>query len=69
MLLIEEDQMSWIKSIKLVKLNEGVLLNEESPVVNVVNWGRSNELNQINQTSQTQWSCFSEWTPSCSECC
>ena len=57
MWLIEEDQMSWTKSIKLVKLKEVVSENEYSPVVNVVNWGRSNELNQIYQTSQTQWSC------------
>ena len=53
MWLIEEDQMNWIKSIKPVKCNELVSENEEDPVVNVVNWGRSNEMNQINQTSQT----------------
>ena len=69
MLSVEEDRMSWIKSIKPVKFNEVVSSNENSPVVNVVNWGRSSELNQINQTRQTQWSCFREWTPSCSECC
>ena len=69
MLLTEEDRMSWIKSIKLVKLNDLVYLNEPSPVVNVVNWGRSNELNQMNQTSQTQWSCLQEWFIICSEWC
>ena len=53
MMLIEEDQMNWIKSIKLVKFNEVVSSNDLFPVVNVVNWGRSNEYNQINQTSQT----------------
>ena len=68
MWLIEEDQMSWIKSIKPVKFSEVVDQNESSPVVNVVNWGRSNELNQINQTSQIQWSCVKEWISSCSEC-
>ena len=57
-----------IKSIKPVKLNEVVSLNEFFPVVNVVNWGRSNEFNQINQTSQTQWSCFFEWIISCIKC-
>ena len=61
--------MSWIKSIKLVKLNEVVSQNESFPVVNDVNWGRSNELNQINQTGQIQWGCFMEWTHSCGECC
>ena len=68
MWLIEEDQMSWIKSIKLVKFNSVVSENDLNPVVNVVNWGRSNELNQIKQTSQTQWSCIIEWTISCSKC-
>ena len=45
--VIEEDQVSWIKSIKPVKVNEVVLSNDQSLVVNVVNWGRSNELNII----------------------
>ena len=57
MLLIEEDQMNWIKSIKPDKLNSVVFKNEASSTVNVVNWGRSTDLNQINQTSQTHWSC------------
>ena len=43
--------MSLIKSIKLVKFNEVISKNELSPVSNVVNLGRSNELSQINQTS------------------
>ena len=60
MLSIEEDQMSWIKSIKPVKLNVVVSWNDLYPVMNVVNWGRSNELNQINHTGQTQWSCVFE---------
>ena len=47
--------MNWIKSIKLVKLNDFVSPNEPIPVVNVVNWGRSNELKQINQTSDYHW--------------
>ena len=69
MLSIEEDPMSWIKSIKPVKLNEVVLENDSSPVVNVVNWGRSNELNQINHTSQIQWSYGTEWYSSSLKCC
>ena len=69
MLLTQGDQMSWINSIKPVKLNSVVSENEPVPVVNVVNRGRSNELNQINQTGQIQWSCFREWILSCSECC
>ena len=42
--------MNSIKSIKLVKINEVVLKNELSPVLIVVNWGRSNEFNQTSQT-------------------
>ena len=44
------------------------LCNDADPVVNVVNWGRSNEMNQINQTSQTQGVCFMEWFLSCLKC-
>ena len=69
MLLIEEDQMKWIKSIISVKFNEVVYWNDWYPVMNVVNWGRSNEINQINQTGQNQWSCVVEWMISCNECC
>ena len=54
MLLIEEDPMRSIKSIKPVKLNDVVQKNDSSPAVNVFNRGRSNKLNQISQTSQTQ---------------
>ena len=60
--------MSWIKSIKLVKLNEVVLLNECSPTSSVVKCGRSNEFNQSNQTNQIQGSYYSERISSCSEC-
>ena len=42
MMLIEEDQISRIKSIIPDKLNKVVLKNELSPVVNVVKYGRSN---------------------------
>ena len=45
MWLIEEDWMRSIQSIKLVKFNDGILKNEYSSVVNVVNWGRLNEMN------------------------
>ena len=38
----------------LERVIEVVLENEFSPVLNVINFGRSNELNQIYQTSQTQ---------------
>ena len=68
MKLIEEDQMRWIKLIKPIKLNEVVSENELYPVVNVVNWGRSNEIKQIKQTSQTQRSCIKEWFSSCLKC-
>ena len=38
----------------LERVMERVSENESYPVVNVVNFGRSNEMNQINQTSQFQ---------------
>ena len=39
---------------ELERVIEVVSENELSPVVNVVNRGRSDEMNQINQTRQTQ---------------
>ena len=60
--------MKWSKSIKLVKRNEVVSQNDQSPVSIVDNWGRSNEINIINETSQIQWRCIMEWTISCLEC-
>ena len=53
----------------LVIDKELTLCKDQSPVVNDVNWGRSNELNPINQTGQIQWSCVIEWIISCSEYC
>ena len=38
----------------LERVMERVRWNESSPAVNVVNFGRSDEMNQINQTSQIQ---------------
>ena len=43
---------------ELERVMEVVSANDHSPVVNVVNRGRSNELKPINQTGQTQFSCF-----------
>ena len=43
--------MKWRRSIKLIKFNEVVSLNEYSAAVKVVNFGRSNELNHIFNTS------------------
>ena len=68
-LLIEEDRISWIKSIKPAKLNEDSLQNDSLPAVNVVNCGRSKESDQMSQTSQSQWGYSIEWSLSWSECC
>ena len=60
--------MNWIKRIIQVKFNEFVLKKDQSPVANVVNWGRSDRLNQFNQTCHIQWSCFIEWILSGNKC-
>ena len=39
--------MRWIKSVELVKFNSVVSENDSFSVVNVVNWGRSNDSNRM----------------------
>ena len=64
---IEEDPINQHSNQILDKLNEVVSLNEPSPVMNVVNWGRSNHSQCKSNTRKTQWSCFIEWIISCFE--
>ena len=64
---IEEDQFNQVSIIILSITKDLVYENEDSPAVNVVNWGRSIQLTINYNTWKSDISCHIEWFLSCSQ--
>lgn len=64
---IEEDQFNQVSMIILSNTKDLVYENEDSPAVNVVNWGRSIHLRISYNTRKSDILCHIEWILSCSE--
>ena len=51
------------------RVMEVVSENEFCPIMNTLNFGRSNQLRLESTTGEIQWGCHIEWTISCCKCC